>query len=84
MNSLTERQGEILDASINIISKKGIQNLTIKNISNEIGFSEPAIYRHFESKIEILLTILSMFENQMRKYNTMVNSDSNSSFNSDL
>ncbi len=79
MNILTERQKEILDAAINIISKKGIQNLTIKNLSKEIGFSEPAIYRHFKSKIDILLTILSMFENQMRKYNSQINSDSNSS-----
>ncbi len=79
MNTLTERQREIVDASIEIISKKGIQNLTIKNLSKKIGFSEPAIYRHFESKMEILLTILSMFENKMRKFNTLINSDKNSS-----
>ena len=79
VNTLTERQREIVDASIEIISKKGIQNLTIKNLSKKIGFSEPAIYRHFESKMEILLTILSMFENKMRKFNTLINSDKNSS-----
>ena len=53
---LTERQQEILDKSIEIISRKGIQGLTIKNLSKEIGISEPAIYRHFESKTDILLT----------------------------
>ena len=47
--------------SINIISELGIQGLTIKNLSKKIGISEPAIYRHFESKIDILLTILDMF-----------------------
>ena len=59
---LTERQIEIIDKSIDIIATKGIQGLTIKNLSKEIGISEPAIYRHFESKTEILLTILKNFE----------------------
>ncbi len=78
MNSLTDRQKEIVDIAIEIISKKGIQNLTIKNLSKKIGFSEPAIYRHFESKIEILLSILSMLENQMQKFNTLINSGEDS------
>ncbi len=63
MKELTSRQEEIITASIEIISDKGIQNLTIKNLSKAIGISEPAIYRHFESKIDILLTVLSKFEN---------------------
>lgn len=58
----TERQIEIVNKSINIIATKGIQGLTIKNLSNEIGISEPAIYRHFKSKTDILLTILNNFE----------------------
>ena len=57
----TERQTEIIDCSIEIIDKKGIQGLTIKNISKEIGISEPAIYRHFKSKTDIILTILNNF-----------------------
>ena len=65
MKQLTERQEEIIKASIDIISEKGIQNLTIKNLSGLIGISEPAIYRHFESKMDILLTILSKFEKYM-------------------
>lgn len=65
MKQLTNRQEEIIHASIEIISEKGIQNLTIKNLSKSIGISEPAIYRHFESKMDILLAILSEFENYM-------------------
>ncbi|MEA3499973.1 MAG: TetR/AcrR family transcriptional regulator [Candidatus Marinimicrobia bacterium] len=63
MMKMTKRQAEITEVSINIIANKGIQNLTIKNISKAIGISEPAIYRHFESKIDILLAILSFFKN---------------------
>lgn len=62
MKQFTKRQEEIIKASIDIISEKGIQNLTIKNLSRSIGISEPAIYRHFESKMNILLAILSEFE----------------------
>jgi AcrR family transcriptional regulator len=59
---LTDRQVEIINISIDIIAQKGIQGLTIKNLSKEIGISEPAIYRHFESKTDILLAILKNFE----------------------
>lgn len=59
---LTPRQTEIINISINIISEKGIQQLTIKNIAKDMGISEPAIYRHFKSKFDILSTILSSFE----------------------
>ena len=59
---LSERQQQIIEESINIIDKKGIQGLTIKNLSKAIGISEPGIYRHFESKTEILLSILNNFK----------------------
>jgi len=58
---LTKRQEEIIDISIGIIAEQGIQGLTIKNLSKNIGISEPAIYRHFDSKIQILITILNNF-----------------------
>lgn len=45
-----------------IIKTLGIQGLTIKNISKRVGISEPAIYRHFESKTDILIGILSNFK----------------------
>ena len=59
---LSERQQQIIDESINIIDEKGIQGLTIKNLSKAIGISEPGIYRHFESKTEILLSMLNSFK----------------------
>ena len=59
---LSERQEQIVEESIKIIDRKGIQGLTIKNLSKAIGISEPGIYRHFESKTEILLSILNNFK----------------------
>lgn len=58
---LTDRQLEIIQTSIKLISSRGIQGLTMKNLSKEIGISEPAIYRHYENKIEILVSILDYF-----------------------
>jgi len=60
--TLTARQQEIIDVSVSLIADKGIQSLTIKNISQTIGISEPAIYRHFKNKFEILMTLLDSFE----------------------
>ncbi len=45
-----------------MIADKGIQGLTIKNISKAIGTSEPAIYRHFINKNEIIMGIISSLE----------------------
>lgn len=59
---LTDRQQEIIDTSLEIISTIGIQGLTIKNLSKRIGISEPAIYRHYDNKISILLAILDYFK----------------------
>ncbi|MGF7141398.1 TetR/AcrR family transcriptional regulator [Roseimarinus sediminis] len=62
MNNQTDRQAEIILVALELINTKGIQGLTIKNISKEIGISEPAIYRHFASKSDILLGVLSNFK----------------------
>jgi len=59
---LSERQQQIIEESIKIIDAKGIQGLTIKNLSKAIGISEPGIYRHFESKTAIILSILDSFK----------------------
>ncbi len=63
----TERQQEIIDVALMLINEKGIQGLTMKNLSREIGISEPAIYRHFENKIKILLAILDLFRESTRE-----------------
>jgi AcrR family transcriptional regulator len=57
----TDRQKEIINVALELIDKKGIQGLTIKNISQAIGVTEPAIYRHFENKNAILTEILDFF-----------------------
>ena len=69
MQELSSRQLQIIDASIHLISEGGIQELTMKNLSRELGISEPAIYRHFESKQKILITMLESFKHQNKLIN---------------
>ncbi len=49
-----ERKKDILEATLKIIQEEGYTNLAIRKISNKIGVSEAAIYKHFNSKEEIL------------------------------
>ena len=73
---LSDRQKEIIDVSLHLIAESGIQGLTIKNLAKKIGFSESAIYRHYENKIQILVAILNFFkENTERLYASELNAD---------
>jgi AcrR family transcriptional regulator len=58
----TERQIEITTVALELISEKGIQGLTIKNLAKKIGITEPAIYRHYDSKTDILIAVLDLFK----------------------
>ncbi len=57
--TISNRQLEIINASGKILTNKGLNGLTIKNLAQEMGFSESAIYRHFKSKQEIILAMLN-------------------------
>ncbi|MBR9979265.1 MAG: TetR/AcrR family transcriptional regulator [Bacteroidetes bacterium] len=52
---------EIIQAATQLISERSIQELTIKNLSARIGVTEAALYRHFRSKVDILVAILEQF-----------------------
>lgn len=79
ISELSERQKEIIEVSLELIAESGIQGLTIKNLAKKIGFSESAIYRHYENKIDILIAILSYFkENAESLFNTELSADQDS------
>lgn len=63
----TERQIEIMEAATLRIDKFGIQELTIKNLAADLSLSEAALYRHFKSKNEILLGLLTYFILEMNE-----------------
>lgn len=61
----TDRQVEIIEAATRRIDQYGIQNLTIKNLASDINVTEPALYRHFKSKNDILMSLLNYFITRM-------------------
>lgn len=62
----SDRQQQIIVTAIKLIADRGIPNLTTKNLSIEIDISEPALYRHFDSKSEILKAVLNYFKIKMQ------------------
>ncbi|MBN2638222.1 MAG: TetR/AcrR family transcriptional regulator [Bacteroidales bacterium] len=52
------RQEQIKQAVLDIIYKDGLKNLSTRNLSKQIGMSEGAIFRHFTSKQDIILSII--------------------------
>lgn len=75
----TERQIEIIEAATKRIDEHGIQDLTIKTLSADLNLSEAALYRHFKSKNEILLGLLTYFIDNMKERLEVILSKNNSS-----
>jgi AcrR family transcriptional regulator len=63
--TISERQLEIIEAAGKILSSSGVSGLTIKNLAKEMNFSESAIYRHFTSKEEIIISLLEYLAKSM-------------------
>ncbi len=62
----SKRQQQIIESAIKIIAEKGVQNLTTKNLAEEIGITEPALYRHFNNKLNIMESIIMYFQERMQ------------------
>lgn len=56
--STDKRQEQIKKAVLKIITKEGLHNLSIRNLAKKVGITEGAIFRHFESKRAIIISIL--------------------------
>jgi AcrR family transcriptional regulator len=61
MKEMTDRQKEIVEASLALVTDHGLEALTIKNIAARVGFSDAAVYRHFKNKAQILEAIIDQF-----------------------
>lgn len=63
--SLTKRQLEIIAKASQLLSRQGAGGLTTKNLAREMNFSEAALYRHFNSKEKIIVTLLDFITYQL-------------------
>ena len=59
---VSKRQKDIIGAAIELISKHGIEGLTTKALATVVGISEPALYRHFANKSEIVRAVIACFD----------------------
>src|SRR5690625_163473 len=64
---ITDRQMEIIEAAGKILTQYGVSGLTIKNLAREMGFSEGALYRHFDNKEEIIIALLEYLADTMNE-----------------
>ena len=57
-----ERQLQIMEATMKVITRKGISNARIDDIVEESGMSKGAIYHHYEGKKELILALIDHWE----------------------
>ncbi len=70
--STEERQEEIKKAILDIIATEGLHALSTRRLSQKVGLSEGALFRHFTSKRAMLLSIMQDVENDLlRKLRTI-------------
>jgi len=59
------RREQIVNAARKLVIKHGSENVTVRRIADEVGFSEAAIYRHFKSKKDILHLLIESIEKNL-------------------
>lgn len=74
---ISTRQLEIIEAAGKILTNSGVSGLTIKNLAKEMQFTEAALYRHFESKEEIIVALLNyLAKNMDERYSDLKDAES--------
>jgi AcrR family transcriptional regulator len=59
--SLVHRRESIIVSTIEVLNRVGLQNLSTKLIARQEGVSEGTLFRHFESKTQILAAVIDQF-----------------------
>jgi AcrR family transcriptional regulator len=73
--TISNRQLDLIQAAGKILTASGVGGLTIKNLAKEMGFAESAVYRHFDSKEAIIVSMLEyLAENMDERLSKVVNS----------
>jgi AcrR family transcriptional regulator len=59
------RKQQIVDAARKLIVRRGSEQLTVRKLAQEVGFTEAALYRHFKSKREVLSFLMESVTESM-------------------
>lgn len=65
-DSVPGRRGEILDAATTVFYRRGYDAGTMREIAEEVGVSEPALYRHFSGKEDLFEEIIRQAGERVR------------------
>jgi len=63
------KKTKILDAATKVFAKKGYQYATIADIAREAGISTGLTYTYFENKLDVLLSIILKFLQELHRLN---------------
>ena len=61
------RQEEIRKALLQIIDSEGLHNLSTRKVAEKVGMTEGALFRHFKSKRDMIISIIDGVEEVLMK-----------------
>ncbi len=68
----TKRKEAILTEAMNLIIENGLGELTMSKVAKRMEFSEPAMYRHFNNKQDLIISMIQRisgcFEEVFKKF----------------
>lgn len=64
-----DRKKQILDEATKLFSEYGYDKVTIKTLAEACGITEPALYRHYDSKEAIYNKVLEAIEERLSNVN---------------
>lgn len=62
-----DRKFEIIRATLELASENGLAAVSMNQIAEKLGISKPALYKHFESREEIIKTMYSFLREQAKQ-----------------
>ena len=59
------RQEQLAEAALSLITAQGLKGLSVARVARRVGLVPSAVYRHFESKDELLDAVLEMIRERL-------------------
>ena len=65
MKAVINRKQQILEFATEAFSRDGFDRVTVKQLADQCGITEPAVYRHFPSKDAIYIAVLESLRDRI-------------------
>ncbi len=65
--SKSDTRQRILDAAVDLFSRKGYAAVSVREIARAVGIKESSMYNHFRSKAEVMESVLDFYQAEMAK-----------------